>query len=299
MNDSPLHPDAFVRFVRWFNAAVPWQRYKPRLTIAAERRLPSPPTPQIFDGIFNRLKMRLDLDVYYQRLIYLNGYENVLLKLLRRLLRPGDVYLDGGADIGLMTLLAGDRVGSTGAVYAFEPDPLSLDVLRENVALNDLNHVTIVPRGCAAAPGTATLYRLDRTRFPVATIGAPTETPAESETTITLTSIDTEVDRPVHVLKLDVEGSEWAALRGAERTVFGDHPPHLLIELNRITSVPMGFEPTDMVAWLIAKAPHYTPHLIRSKGIQRLSVDGLYESIRQAPGRVRMVWLAPRRASIG
>ncbi len=63
------------------------------------------------------------------------------LDLLRCLLRPGDVCVDGGANVGLFTLVAAAKVGPTGKVVAFEPAPKTHVALRANVELNGFSWV--------------------------------------------------------------------------------------------------------------------------------------------------------------
>lgn len=58
-------------------------------------------------------------------------------------LKPGDVYVDVGANIGYYTLVAAQRVGPEGKVFAFEPDPANFALLQNNVALNRLSQVQV------------------------------------------------------------------------------------------------------------------------------------------------------------
>jgi FkbM family methyltransferase len=60
-------------------------------------------------------------------------------------LKPGDTYVDVGANIGYYTLIAAQRVGPEGKVIAYEPDPKNFSLLEANVALNNLPQVQIFP----------------------------------------------------------------------------------------------------------------------------------------------------------
>jgi FkbM family methyltransferase len=64
------------------------------------------------------------------------GVEPVLVMLVDELLRPGDVFVDHGADIGAVTVCAASRVGSAGHVIAVEPEPRA----RELIVLNAARH---------------------------------------------------------------------------------------------------------------------------------------------------------------
>jgi FkbM family methyltransferase len=93
------------------------------------------------DGI--RLRCRLpDLIQMY---VYLFGaWEPDVAAFLRHRLRPGDTFVDVGANIGCMTALAGRLVGPRGTVVAIEPCPAVIAALQETVASNDLTNVRLV-----------------------------------------------------------------------------------------------------------------------------------------------------------
>jgi hypothetical protein len=63
------------------------------------------------------------------------GVLDVELALLRRLLKPGDTFVDAGANVGVYSLAAAAAVGSTGRVIACEPAPSTMQLLRHSVAL--------------------------------------------------------------------------------------------------------------------------------------------------------------------
>src|SRR5262249_684607 len=90
------------------------------------------------------LRMRVRLDDYIGNFIYYWGcWEPDESWVIRALLRPGDVFVDVGANVGYFSPLAARAVGPLGRVIAFEPTPPTLEELRHNVALNDLQNVTV------------------------------------------------------------------------------------------------------------------------------------------------------------
>ena len=85
------------------------------------------------------LKMHIhgEQDQFVSRRIREEGiWEPYETSLLLSMLRPGDVFVDVGANIGYFSVLAASVVGDDGAVFAFEPDPDNFRLLRRNVALN-------------------------------------------------------------------------------------------------------------------------------------------------------------------
>jgi FkbM family methyltransferase len=139
-----------------------------------------------------------------------------VIEEVRRRLRPGQVFVDGGANIGLFTLYSAARVGATGRVLAFEPAPQAVHALTQNVRLNRFDWVDVIEAALSDRAG-----RKDFVDFGEAS-GLSSFAPEHaggtriSVRTITLdeVAIDTEA---VGIVKLDLEGAEVAALRGASQ----------------------------------------------------------------------------------
>lgn len=87
------------------------------------------------------IKMRLYFDSQLSQLIYCEDFEYRERQFLEAFLRPGDVFVDVGANIGLFTLIAARFVGVSGRVYAFEPCTKAYLRLLANIELNKLNNV--------------------------------------------------------------------------------------------------------------------------------------------------------------
>lgn len=81
----------------------------------------------------------LDYFIYYWRC-----YEPNETWAIRKILRPGDIFIDIGANIGYFSVLAARLVGPTGRVFAFEPVPPTVERLRHNIKINGVNNITIV-----------------------------------------------------------------------------------------------------------------------------------------------------------
>lgn len=88
------------------------------------------------------IRIRLYFDSRLSQSIYCGDFEWRERQFLSAFLRPGDVFVDIGANIGLYTLIAAHRVGSTGHVYALEPCSKAYQRLLANVQLNHLTNVS-------------------------------------------------------------------------------------------------------------------------------------------------------------
>ena len=150
--------------------------------------------------------------------------EPLVQEALRRLLRPGDVVYDIGANVGFFTVLAARLVGSGGAVVAFEPLPSTAEALRRNAALNGFAHVTVVARAVGRAAGAAKLALREESTW--ARLAAPGETGPTVE--VEMVAIDDLVGsgaiRPPALVKIDVEGAELEVIAGMRRTIAAHHP---------------------------------------------------------------------------
>src|SRR3954471_15548180 len=79
------------------------------------------------------------------------------LSLLHQYIQRGDVVLDIGANIGFYTKILSELVGSTGKVYAFEPDKTNFSYLKKNTA--NLNNVMLINKAVSDSTGKITLYQ--------------------------------------------------------------------------------------------------------------------------------------------
>ncbi|HET9160753.1 MAG TPA: FkbM family methyltransferase, partial [Caulobacteraceae bacterium] len=91
--------------------------------------------------------------------ILLGGiWETFVDDILCALVRPGDTFLDVGANQGYYTVKIGVRVGPQGRVYAFEPNPLMHRFVLDNVDVNALSPRTVLTRAAVGAePGRAVM----------------------------------------------------------------------------------------------------------------------------------------------
>jgi len=115
-----------ARLTQRFNHAFPWHQPKTGLVKRVGRKMDRAGGPREVDGIAGSLRMKLDLASDYELAIAMNSYEMVIVSLMRRLLKAGDTFVDGGANLGVLSLIGGKLVGPTGKVVAFEPQPAAV-----------------------------------------------------------------------------------------------------------------------------------------------------------------------------
>ena len=93
--------------------------------------------------------MNLDLSNWSERLTYFIGrfYDLPLQLIIKNYLKPGDIFVDIGANIGMITILAAKYVGENGFVHSFEPNPEAYEKLNEVVTVNQLKQVKLYQFG--------------------------------------------------------------------------------------------------------------------------------------------------------
>ena len=132
-------------------------------------------------------------------------------------LKPGELVLDCGANVGEVT----EALARTGAdVHAFEPNPYAFAVLRKRV--RSLANVTLHERAVLDRDGVVRLYlhrraREDQVAWSVGSSILPEKGNVDAATWLDVEAVDLgrfvlELERPVAVLKLDVEGAELSVL---------------------------------------------------------------------------------------
>jgi FkbM family methyltransferase len=176
-------------------------------------------------------------DIYIGRSLDLYGeYSHGEADLFARLLEPGMVALDIGANIGCHTLTMARLVGPEGMVAAFEPQRIVYQNLCANIALNALNNVHALNMAVGAVGGTINLPPID---YAVAGNfgGVALSNLAQGET-VEVAALDSMPLDRCDLIKIDVEGMEHDVLTGAGATI-ARHRPALYIENDRKENSPL------------------------------------------------------------
>ena len=165
----------------------------------------------------------------------LDGYEQPLPAVYAAAVRLTDgAVLEVGANSGLYVVMA-SLLDDPARVHAFEPFPPAREALEQNLRLNGLDgarKVVVIPDACGAEPGSATMYIPAKKHGDVLETSASLRSDFKGQHSGSISVPVTTVDRyvaeaglqKVGLMKLDVEGYEAPAMRGADETLRTKRP---------------------------------------------------------------------------
>lgn len=163
----------------------------------------------------DNFRVHVDTRDFIQRTIYLTGlWDDGVGAAIRRLLKPGDLFVDVGAHVGYFSLLAARRGAQ---VIAFEPNPACAAAFARNLALNNFDGVVdLRPIGIADRRGQDVLHVESDENLGAGTLKAVAGEPVA----IDLDTLDSQLAGVSPALiKLDIEGAELMAVRGAAQVL--------------------------------------------------------------------------------
>jgi len=179
-------------------------------------------------------------------------YEPAVFHYLKTQVRPGATVLDVGAHVGLFTVLLARWAGPKGQVFAFEPTPLTRAALIDHLILNEVaGRVTVCPFAVSDKEGSSFVYTVSNS--PENTLSPIHGRLANAEAIeIEVTTLDSFCAarriRP-SLIKIDIEGFELHALRGAKQTL-AQHRPTVVVELHPMNWPEIGVSGEQMDEFL-------------------------------------------------
>jgi FkbM family methyltransferase len=149
-------------------------------------------------------------------------HELMVQEALRRSVAPGMTVFDVGADIGFFSILSAGLAGPRGRVEAFEPVPASAEAVRVNATLNGFENLSVHRVAVSDHEGSEMLVVRAEHSWSHLSDRAP-QAAAHARVPVALISLDEQIARGAlpapDLVKIDVEGSEGAVLRGLTRTL--------------------------------------------------------------------------------
>ncbi|MFX1426030.1 MAG: FkbM family methyltransferase [Promethearchaeota archaeon] len=136
-------------------------------------------------------------------------------------LKRGDIVLDVGAFIGLSSMIFSKKVGGQGRVYAIEP--VMHDVIKRNIEANGLNNITIIPKAIGNESGEVEIEISDYGGDASITKRDYTKGHYTRKKDVELSTLDLLINelglKKIDLIKMDIEGAEELAIKGAENLI--------------------------------------------------------------------------------
>lgn len=208
---------------------------------------------------------KADLGDWLGQYVYLTGvYEPPTARVIAELLKPGDTFIDVGANSGFFTLLASRRVGEAGRVLSFEPVPSMRKRLLENISLNDMSNIRVHDVAISNAEGLLPLFEGPEGHKGTSSLRHLDNSAATIE--VKTLPLDTfgEVLPAVKLVKIDVEGAEHLVLEGMTN-IFDRHHPYMVIEITDEYLNAFGHTAIQLANHLTGRG--YRMYAIRSEGL--------------------------------
>lgn len=197
------------------------------------------------------------------------------MKFVERYLRPGDSFIDIGANIGLYSLLAASLVGKTGSVESFEPGPTTYKRLQQNINRNQITQVNLYQMALGSTEETVNFTtEYDATNFIVRN-----STDSNYKTTkVPCQKLDRvlSTNRCFSMAKIDVEGYELSVLKGATSFLKYCNPPVIQLEING-SSYRYGIKSKDIIDFL--KYYCYEPAVYDAETNKLIFTDDVWDEV--------------------
>ena len=192
------------------------------------------------------------------RLAKSSVYEPEMTQAIQDILQEGDVFVDLGSNEGYFAVLGSKLCGSTGKVFAIEPQQRLWPIIRRNTAINELSNIQLLPFGIGSKNEKLTLQL-----YPSLNSGASSFASGfnfgisfawlrkkiygtQTAQIHTLDEIENTLPSKIKLIKIDIEGIELEALKGGAEMLKQQRFDHLLIEIHPITLEGMGQTEADI-----------------------------------------------------
>jgi FkbM family methyltransferase len=257
-----------------------WQLVRRLYSMLSTAPIVGPPLRRLAQGVIpaeTRVWLRIsdglgkglwaNLDPRFETIYAEGDYEPPIQRILSLHLRPGSVFYDIGAHIGIVSMFGAQLVGTSGIVFAFEADADNARRIEEHLSRNSLRQIRVIPFAVWSSGG--------RLRFERASAqssrnqGAVTLDPSatgDNFVEVAAVALDEFVkENPLpNLIKIDVEGGEADVLRGSEE-LFLRAKPVLICEVHHARAAE------DVTRWLsergyafewLEDSPQFPRHLL-------------------------------------
>jgi FkbM family methyltransferase len=274
--DTFMGPQFTIALAGAYTRRSPLERGKWRIAEYLRRELAKTPFHGIVE-VTGGIAMDLATSDFLQREIFIAGdFEPDVRRGIQRILKPGDVFLDIGANVGFFALQAAKAVGPGGKVHAFEPAPKAHDAFKRNLQLNGITNVTSYAVALSDGGGRASLFLDAKNNSGASALHPSPHSGVAIE--VELDSYDHFANQnglpPPALVKIDVEGAEVKVLRGMQALLSRPNRPPVILEVSEWSLKQMGSSKDELYDLMLARG--YKAQLISPPGVSIFSGDSIY-----------------------
>ena len=200
--------------------------------------------------VFNNIKLNLYKDSSLSESLYKGDFEYQEVQFLNSFLKPNDVFVDIGANIGYFSIIASKRVASNGKVYSFEPTVKTYERLEESLKLNHCDnvqtHQVALSDKCEQREFTSSTDGFDAYN----SLESPSQGASFSKNIVQTQTFDffqkeNNIPTPT-LIKIDVEGWEIPVIQGMKEMLEKKDAPILIVEFTEDNAQLSGFTCADL-----------------------------------------------------
>jgi FkbM family methyltransferase len=163
-------------------------------------------------------------------------------------LRPGDIFLDGGAHVGLYSVLAGRILQGAGHILAIEPVPQTTRLLRRNLKCNNIENAKVIEEALYSHDGKLPFHIMPPGKAAYDSLYV--SDPVGHDIQVVSSTLDVLLERErinrVDFMKLDIEGAEIDALSGALHSIAAEKIPLVMVEFTELNLRSAGHSTEDL-----------------------------------------------------
>jgi len=259
-------PSKFAKLARYYIQNSPFKVGLTVLMLLSTRLIRN---KHFIDRIDDRNMYAFDLNQWIDKnLFFFGSYEKKELEFIKKYISKGSTFLDIGANSGIYSLALSEKCSK---VIAFEPDPITRARLKQNIRINGIRNVKIIPHAVSDVESVAAFY-INSTNRGMNSLFKIKNKRWTKKITVRTTTVDIIVKKlklkNISFVKMDIEGGEFNALRGMVDTI-KEFRPRFLIEINRAYTIKGGSKIESIFDFFLGLK--YRAYSIKDCGLRRIS----------------------------
>lgn len=240
---------------------------------------------RILKVLTDDLNFYCSTDSVLDKMVFINEFENDEVLFLNKFLKPGDQFIDIGANSGLFTVYGAKKVGAEGRVFAFEPTDTTYKKLCDNIELNKFSNIHAHRIAISSKNEDLEFYSLSEGFDAWNSLAKPIINKEYNILKVRAVQIDKldELGINFHksaLVKIDIEGWELQALKGGVNCLKNEKSPTLMIEFADEHARNTGSSCMELYSFIESLGYKlYTYDKLKNEIVHAPNLDYYYENI--------------------